>query len=366
MSLQEQAASFISTCYQELGIDATTLGDRLQQVKVEIEETGTYTHTYEELVHGAKMAWRNSNKCIGRLFWETMNVFDAREVKEESEVFNTLKNHMTFATNEGRIRPTITVFAPEKDGKAPVRVINHQLARYAGYEHPDGTVIGDPDSIAFTKLCQDLGWQGKGSAFDLLPIVIKLDSTLVLQEFESDIVLEVPFEHPEEPSFKELDLKWYAVPAISDMQLEIGGITYPTAPFNGWYMGTEIGARNLADSFRYDKLKEVAEVFHLDTSKTSALWKDRALVELNRAVLHSFQENRVSIVDHHTAAEQFRKFQQREERAEREVTGDWTWLIPPVSPAATHIFHQGFKNEEKSPNFFYQDKLYDESGKMKE
>ena len=26
--------------------------------------------------------------------------------------------------------------------------------------------------------------------------------------------------------------------------LKIGGITYPTAPFNGWYMVTEIAVRN--------------------------------------------------------------------------------------------------------------------------
>ena len=38
------------------------------------------------------------------------------------------------------------------------------------------------------------------------------------------------------------------------MCLEIGGICYPAAPFNGWYMGTEIGARNLADTDRYDQL----------------------------------------------------------------------------------------------------------------
>ena len=38
------------------------------------------------------------------------------------------------------------------------------------------------------------------------------------------------------------------MPAISNMPLSIGGVTYPAAPFNGWYLGTEIGARNLADA----------------------------------------------------------------------------------------------------------------------
>ncbi len=31
--------------------------------------------------------------------------------------------------------------------------------------------------------------------------------------------------------------------------LGIGGIVYPTAPFNGWYMVTEIGVRNFIDDY---------------------------------------------------------------------------------------------------------------------
>ncbi|MGJ5752075.1 stage II sporulation protein E [Streptomyces puniciscabiei] len=86
--------------------------------------------------------------------------------------------------------------------------------------------------------------------------------------------------------FAALGLRWYAVPAVSDMSLEIGGVTYPAAPFNGWYMGTEIGSRNLADTDRYNLLPAVAELFGLDTRNERTLWRDRALVELNLAVLH--------------------------------------------------------------------------------
>jgi nitric-oxide synthase, bacterial len=59
-----------------------------------------------------------------------------------------------------------------------------------------------------------------------------------------DAVLEVPFSHPRYQWFADLGLRWHAVPAIANMCLEIGGICYPAAPFNGWYMGTEIGARS--------------------------------------------------------------------------------------------------------------------------
>ncbi len=92
--------------------------------------------------------------------------------------------------------------------------------------------------------------------------------------------------------------------------------------------------------------------------KEIPLWKDRALVELNRAVLYSYQEAGVSIVDHHTAAEQFRKFEKLERKHGRQLTGDWTWLIPPVSPAATHIFHSEYNNKIISPNYFSQAKPY--------
>ena len=100
----------------------------------------------------------------------------------------------------------------------------------------------------------------------------------------------MPLTHPEHGWFAELGLRWHAVPVISNMRLTIGGVNYPLAPFNGWYMGTEIGARNLADPDRYDMLPMVAARMGLDTSRESTLWRDRALVELNRAVLWSFEQ----------------------------------------------------------------------------
>lgn len=50
--------------------------------------------------------------------------------------------------------------------------------------------------------------------------------------------------------FKELGLKWYALPAVSNMRLDCGGLEFTATAFNGWYMGTEIGCRNLSDANR--------------------------------------------------------------------------------------------------------------------
>ena len=75
-------------------------------------------------------------------------------------------------------------------------------------------------------------------------------------ELPSDAVQEVALEHPELPWFAELGLRWHAVPVDQQQRLVIGGVSYPAAPFNGWYMGTEIGARNLGDNDRYDMVPD--------------------------------------------------------------------------------------------------------------
>ncbi|WP_342526198.1 nitric oxide synthase oxygenase [Chryseomicrobium sp. FSL W7-1435] len=348
----QAAKEFLTTYCFELQKNEQYYSERWTEINDEIARTGTYTLTLEELEYGAKLAWRNSNKCIGRLFWQTMTVHDYRSLHDVQDIRDALIHHIIFATNQGKIKPTLSVFHPS------VRIWNHQLLRYAGYEK-DGEVIGDSDSIAFTKICEELGWVGAGTRFDILPLVIQIgDEKPEWFEIPKEHVLEVAISHPEKPEFEHLHLKWYAVPIISSMKLEIGGIEFPAAPFNGWYMGTEIGARNLADVDRYNQLPQVAELYQLNQKSASSLWKDRALVELNLAVLHSFKEQGVSIVDHHTAAVQFKQFEQQEQKNGREVTGMWSWLIPPMSPAATHVFHKPYSNETKSPNFFYQKNPY--------
>ncbi|MEH7657417.1 nitric oxide synthase oxygenase, partial [Bacillus velezensis] len=327
--------------------------ERIKEIQVEIEKTGTYEHTFEELVHGSRMAWRNSNRCIGRLFWSKMHILDAREVNDEEGVYNALIHHIKYATNDGKVKPTITIFKQYQGEENNIRIYNHQLIRYAGYKTAMG-VIGDSHSTAFTDFCQELGWQGEGTNFDVLPLVFSVDGKEpVYKEIPKKEVKEVPIEHPEYP-ISSLGAKWYGVPMISDMRLEIGGISYTAAPFNGWYMGTEIGARNLADHDRYNLLPAVAEMMKLDTSRNGTLWKDKALIELNVAVLHSFKKQGVSIVDHHTAAQQFQQFEKQEVACGRVVTGNWVWLIPPLSPATTHIYHKPYPNEILKPNFFHK------------
>ena len=326
----------------------TKQSDDWLKLRIEEAKHPAFILTTEELTYGARVAWRNSNKCIGRLFWNSLTVFDQRQLLNENEIYEALVNHIEFATNNGKIRPAITLFDPNR-----VRIWNHQLIRYAGYETEE-EIIGDSTSVEFTKICEGLGWQGARTNYDVLPLVVQVDNREpIYYDLPKGIVLEVPITHPDY-DFSMINMQWYAVPIISSMRFNIAGEDYQAAPFNGWYMGTEIGARNLADTYRYNFLPKIAEAMGLDTALNVSLWKDRALVELNVAVLHSYKNAGVSIVDHHTAAQQFQLFSQQEKTSGRDVTGNWVWLIPPLSPATTDIYHEPIANTIKKPNYFYQ------------
>ncbi|MFD6416049.1 nitric oxide synthase oxygenase [Streptomyces sp. NPDC060194] len=328
------------------------LAARLREVRDEIDATGTYRHTPRELVFGARVAWRNSNRCIGRLYWRSLAVRDLRYLGDAESVADACVDHLRHATGGGRIRPLISVFAPDTPGRPGPRIWNEQLVRYAGHPRPGGGVLGDPRNLGITALARRLGWSGgPGTPFDVLPLVVQgRDDKPRLFDLPADAVLEVDILHPDD-DWTSLGLRWHAVPALSGMCLEIGGVRYPAAPFNGWYLGTEIGARNLADTDRYDLLPAVAARLGLDTGDDRSLWKDRALVELNRAVLHSYDRAGVTVADHHTESRRFLAHVDREQARGRAVGADWSWIVPPISGSATPVFHRTYPSTAERPGF---------------
>ncbi|WP_433254399.1 nitric oxide synthase oxygenase [Streptosporangium sp. CA-135522] len=332
---------------------AGPLEPRLRQVQMEIYTTGTYTHTPEELTFGARVAWRNNARCIGRLYWHSLQVRDRRWVTTAEGVAAECVGHLREAAPARKVRPTITVFAPDRPGRPGPRIWNEQLIRYAGYAMDDGTVIGDPRYVDFTTMVRKLGWPGgSGTHFDVLPLLVSAaDGSPRMFTLPDDAVLEVELTHPSYRWFASLGLRWHAVPAISNMCLEIGGIHYGAAPFNGWYMGTEIGARNFADIDRYDLMPIIAHLLGLDTTTDRSLWRDHAMVELNVAVLHSFDQAGVTITDHHTESRRFLTHVAREEKAGRVCPADWSWIVPPISGSATPVFHRYYDEAELKPNF---------------
>lgn len=227
--------------------------------------------------------------------------------------------------------------------------------QYAGYLDATGRVTGDRRSIETTRVAQSLGWQAppEPGAFDILPVLMRDGADRRhLFELPKEQIREVAITHPDAPQLTKMGLRWYAVPVVSDMILSIGGIDYPCAPFNGFYMGTEIASRNLADRGRYDLLAEVARCLGLSPADTDPLWKDTALTELNRAVLTSFRNAGVAMVDHHTASDQFMQFHAREGAAGRAVSADWTWLVPPQASGACEVFHLETTDLKMLPAFY--------------
>lgn len=258
---------------------------RVEQVRAEITATGGYRHTKAELAYGARVAVRESGWCPRTVGWRDVLVRDLRTVRDPAAMAVECVNHLRMAAGNGVITPVVTVFAP--DGP---RIRNDHLVRYAGYAEPDGAVFGDSRYVDFTEGVIRLGWRPPTprTAFDLLPLVIEGAERTRLFPLSRDAVREVPLTHPDLPWFAELGLRWHAVPAVGNLRLRIGGIDYPAAPFNGVYLCQTIGADVLADDDGYGMARPVARRMGLDVSSERSLWRERAALELNRAVLHSF------------------------------------------------------------------------------
>lgn len=113
--------------------------------------------TSQELEWGARLAWRNSARCIGRLTWCGLQVRDLRGLDSQEAVFQACLEHILTSTNGGRIIPTISVFA-----RRGPRILNSQLIRYAD----------DPEQASFLQELERLGWRPNRERYELLPLAI--------------------------------------------------------------------------------------------------------------------------------------------------------------------------------------------------
>jgi nitric oxide synthase oxygenase domain/subunit/sulfite reductase alpha subunit-like flavoprotein/hemoglobin-like flavoprotein len=350
------AREFLDQAAEELGWPPARLEKRWAEIVHEIRATGSYTQTFEELEHGARLAWRNAPKCIGRISWKNLIVRDRRHVVDPDEMFAECVEHLRAATNGGNIEIVLTMFRPTRPGERwGPRIWNSQLIRYAGYRLADGSVVGDRANIELTAAIRRLGWEPPADPtdFDLLPLVIDMPGHEPrLHHLDPADVLEVPITHPSAPAIGALGLKWCAVPAIANFRLDIGGINYGCLPFNGWFMGTEI-ARNLWEEKRYDRAEAIAQALGLDMSSEATLWRDRAFLELNVAIVHSFQQARVTLVDHQTASRQFMIHDLREKKAGRECPAQWSWIAPAAGGSTTPVWHHEMRDFHLRPCYAY-------------
>lgn len=349
----EEATIFMAQFAREAGLDRNWLNNRLHQVRRSLSRFGHYDHSTEELAFGARVAWRNHSRCIGRLWWKSLDVVDCRHITDPDAMASQLFSHLSTAWNGGRIRSMISVFQPVVNGIIPASIESPQLLQYAGYI-VDGNLLGDQQNIELTRTAVALGWQPPAArtAFDILPIVLRdAGGRRRLYEVPSDLVHEISISHPACPAVEALAMRWYSVPVVSDMILTIGGIDYPCAPFNGFYMSTEIASRNLTDTRRYNMLCDVADALGLDR-RSDSLWKDIGLTELNRAVLHSFEASKTTMLSHHMASDSYMEFVKLEQAEGRVPSGDALWITPPQASSACEVFHLPMEDRNVVPNYY--------------
>src|SRR3982074_2052517 len=142
----EGAMNFRSLMEREVG---QPRDERRTAIARDVRRWGTYSHTAEELEKGSWLAWLHSVNCPGRLPNDLLQVRDKRHLSDPRALAEACIDHLRLSTHDGRIRPLMTIFAP--DGW---RVWNKQLCGYAGYRQADGSVVGDAANCGLTDAIQ--------------------------------------------------------------------------------------------------------------------------------------------------------------------------------------------------------------------
>ena len=119
------------------------------------------------------------------------------------------------------------------------RVWNSQLVRFACYENPDSSTMGDPSNLDFTNMViQEYGWvppEPRGM-FDVLPLLLQVspEQRPTMFEYPPWYVSMVSLQHQDKPWLADMNLKWCSIPIVSAMELRLGGLEYTAIPFSGW------------------------------------------------------------------------------------------------------------------------------------
>ncbi|KAL9178842.1 hypothetical protein ACHAXT_003973 [Thalassiosira profunda] len=331
------------------GSDFLPKEERMAQIRRSIELSGTYEHTFDELQHGARVAWRNAPKCANRKYWGQLKLLDCRDEKTNRGMFDACIRHLDKAMSCSVSEAYITVFKPappgeEKDGP---RIWNDQLLQFASYSDEEGKVIGDPKNLRFTEMLkQRFGWEGppdgKHGAYDYLPLVIQADPDGPPELFEVPLECAPPvhIHHPRYPELSSLGMRWYPIPAVCALDMTVGGLAYTAVPFNGWYASTEV-LRDLTDESRYNMLKPVGTALGMDTDTKpgdAPLWIDDVMAIVNRAVYHSFKASKIAMVDHHTLINSFWGWYHDEMKVRKYCPVNWKWVVPPMSSSTSPCY----------------------------
>lgn len=250
---------------------------------------GNWMQTSKELEFGIRRAWRNARKCIMRSHCEELQLVDLRAVTTSKDMAIELIKGMTAAFDDGNIRPTVFVFPPRAIDERGPMIWNSQVLSFAGYEIEDDSILGDPMNAQLTKDIIELGWKPPEtkSRWDLLPLVtMAFGDAPAVVELPPNLRQLVDIRHPRySAEFERMDLKWVPFPALTRFGFDIGGVQYTATPFIGWFMDAEIGVRDLADSFRYNVLPEIALALGPEDIKSVSLENFGDLPEYEKLAL---------------------------------------------------------------------------------
>jgi nitric oxide synthase oxygenase domain/subunit len=104
--LLREAVEFVQLYYHERtdemqGTDGfLPCEERIRAIKESIYATGTYVHTFDELQHGARVAWRNAPKCANRKYWQQLKLLDQRKATSNKEMFDCCIEHLSKAVSD--------------------------------------------------------------------------------------------------------------------------------------------------------------------------------------------------------------------------------------------------------------------------
>ncbi len=154
--------------------------------------------------------------------------------------------------------------------------------------------------------------------------------------------------HPDHPALKDLGYKWAAVPAISNFTMNLGGIKYPCSPFNGWFLSTEM-TRNLLE--RYNAVGPLESVFGMNTNVK--MLQQKVSVELETAILYSFERNDFTMIDPMTVGKSFLTHCKRERKKGRECPAQWSWIRGLVGMFSTVLIESKHFQQNCSASAIY-------------
>ncbi|MFJ9753116.1 nitric oxide synthase oxygenase [Streptomyces chartreusis] len=97
----------------------------------------------------------------------------------------------------------------------------------------------------------------------------------------------------------------------------------------------------------------------MESDAPERIWADSIDASWSTAVLYSYREAGVTIVDHHQASQQFVSHCQREREAGRATPAEWEWINPPLSASVTATYHRNYDpvDDATRPNFVAQEAI---------